>query len=121
MINIFRNAFLFIPLLIFSGGTAGAVVQRGDVTGSNPFETYLCPVIGVIRNYGVVALILFTVLIGLLYIVSDKTSEDKGVTTAIKSLMYLVAGVGILLMVYFLFEENIIDLTGVNLCTGVIG
>ena len=112
--------FLSVKLSLLLNGLVFAQVNRGNFTSANPFEEFLCPIIGIIRNYGTVATIVFVVLIALGTYFMDKGGEDRSIMSALKGLGMLVVGIGIVLILYFIFEDWVISQFGVSVCAAAI-
>lgn len=100
---------------------AAAQISGSEVMTANPFETFLCPVIGLVRNYGIAAVIVFVLLLAMVMYMTDKGGEDKGIISIIKVAGLIIVGFGLLLVLYFVFEDWIIQTLGVSLCAGELG
>ena len=118
-----------LPLLLFLRiATAGAIaisgawaqVSRGDFTGENPFELFVCPVLGLARNYGIAASVIFVFMMGLILFLSDKGGDDKGIWSVLKIAAAIAVGVGIILLIFFTFEDWIVGAFG-PVCAAQLG
>ena len=60
------------------------------------------------------------VLIALGTYFMDKGGEDRSIMSALKGLGMLVVGIGIVLILYFIFEDWVISQFGVSVCAAAI-
>ncbi len=112
---IFWATFTTLALLITAAPEALAQV-RDNITDANPFEEFICPIIGLIRSYGLLSVILGVILLGLLWALFKDSSDSKGTLEILKSVGATVVGVALILFLYFTFEGQIIEWFGITVC-----
>ncbi len=112
---IFWATFTTLALLITVAPEALAQV-RDNITDANPFEEFICPIIGLIRSYGLLSVILGVILLGLLWALFKDSSDSKGTLEILKSVGATVVGVALILFLYFTFEGQIIEWFGITVC-----
>ncbi len=116
---IFWATFTTLALLITTAPEALAQV-RDNITDANPFEEFICPIIGLIRSYGLLSVILGVILLGLLWALFKDSSDSKGTLEILKSVGATVVGVALILFLYFTFEGQIIEWFGITVCPASI-
>ena len=112
--NVLSIVVAVLGLLLF---TSQAMAQVNFEDGFNPFLTFVCPIINQVRSFGIPVLIIVVVVIGVMFLFLKDGSDSKGSMEILKNIMGTFVMIGIIMILYFAFEEQIFQwFPGSNVC-----
>ena len=102
--NVLSIVVAVLGLLLF---TSQAMAQVPS--DFNPFITFVCPILNQVRSFGIPVLIIVVVIIGIMFLFLKDGSDSKGSMEILKNIMGTFVMIGIIMILYFAFEDQIVQ------------